>query len=248
MISSQPASKQKKRARKPQPRFLTYSENPPSALQLVQHDPALLGLDRIDSIPTGEPAAELDHALGQTDLPQPLVALILRDVLGGLPSLRSMVALAAAAAALLVLLVLLPLLGLGVHRGVVDDLVVEGLVGGAERRVVDGKESQLRRHDGSCGRRGRGGGRHGGRWEGTAKITRTSAAAGGWVKIQSTEVSSSAARSLGLLISSYTHSLSIGDGCSHVLGGMTKSVSSIITRYMVITTSPLHNVDCCVPG
>ena len=106
---------------------MSYCQDPPAGLQLVQDDAALLGLDGIDGLATGEAATKLNHALGQSNLPQTLVALILGEVLRGLP-LRP----------ILLLFLLPPPQGLGVHRGIVDNLVIEGLVGGPERRVVYG--------------------------------------------------------------------------------------------------------------
>ena len=91
----------------------------------MQDHTALLGLDGIDGLAAGEAATKLHHALGQANLPQPLVALILGEILRGLP-LRSIVLLFPPP----------PPGGLGVHRGIVDDLVIDGLVGGSERRVV----------------------------------------------------------------------------------------------------------------
>lgn len=114
----------------------------------MQHNPGLLRLDGVQRVPAGEPPAELDHTLGQTDLSQSFVALILGDILGGLP-LRP-VALTA---------LLLSLLGLGVDRGVVDDLVVEGLVRVAQAGVEYGQEADLGRYY-CCGCSTRRRGRH----------------------------------------------------------------------------------------
>ena len=108
---------------------MSYSQNPPPGLQLVQDHTTLLSLDGVDSLPAGEAAAELDHTLGQTDLSQAFVTLILREALGGL-SLGPVI---------LLLLPHLPSpLGLGIHRSIIDDLVIDGLIGSPERGIIYG--------------------------------------------------------------------------------------------------------------
>lgn len=127
----------------------TYSQNPPTRLQFPEDYPCLLRLDHIDGFSSSESAPELDHALGKTNLSQSLVALILRKSLCG-SRLGSAVSFSRR---------ILQLLRLRAHRGVVDNLVVNGLVGGAQRRVKDGQKPQLRRYDDIAtwlGRRGRG--------------------------------------------------------------------------------------------
>ena len=76
----------------------------------MEGDPGLLGLDGVDGAVAGETLAELDHALGQADLAQALVALLARDIVGGLAGAVP------------------PPLVLGVDGGVVDDLLVDCLV------------------------------------------------------------------------------------------------------------------------
>lgn len=107
----------------------------------------MLRVDGVDGGAAGKGAAELDHALGEADVAEALVALVARGGRGG----------AAAAAAARAA-------GQGGDRGIVEDLVVEGVVRGAEAGVVDGEEAELGGDDGGRGRGGGGGWWHGGAW------------------------------------------------------------------------------------
>jgi hypothetical protein len=124
----------------------THGQNPPSGLQLPQHDARLLRLDGVDGAAAGKATAELDHALGEADLAQALVALLVGDAVG-----RAGATAAAGSATTAGALVR--------HGGVVHDLVVDGVVGGAQRRVEDGQEAELGGHHNRGWRRGMLGGR-----------------------------------------------------------------------------------------
>ncbi len=100
----------------------------------MQHDAAALRVDRIDGLAVGEAPAKLDHALGEADLPEALVALLPGDGVGGASILGGAVTAA-------------PGPGLGARRGKVDDLVVDRLVGFAESGIVKRQEAELGRHD-----------------------------------------------------------------------------------------------------
>ena len=103
----------------------SYRQNPPPVLQLVQHDAALLRLNRVYRLAAGEAARKPDHALRQPDLSQLLVLLL---------------------AQLLVLCIIAAEFRacLGRLCVVEDDLLVERLVRVAQRRVVDGEEAERR--------------------------------------------------------------------------------------------------------
>lgn len=81
----------------------------------MQHDASLLRLNGLDVLVSRETFAKVDNALGQANLPEPLIAFILGDVLSG--STRGS---PSASATLLVE---------GIDRGVVDNLVIEGVIG-----------------------------------------------------------------------------------------------------------------------
>jgi hypothetical protein len=115
----------------------TYRQNPPARLQLVQHHAGALRVDRVDGLAGREAAAKVDHALGEADLSQALIAVV---VVGAVS--RAAVPGGAVAAALGA--------RLGGGRGVVDDLVIDCLVGGAQAGVVDGQEAQLGGDDAGC--------------------------------------------------------------------------------------------------
>lgn len=108
----------------------------------MENHPALLRLDRVHGTALGETPPKLDHGLSEANLAEALVALA---AVGGAVILIVAGALATAAAVAA---------GAreGCHRSIVDDLVVEGVVGGAQRGVVYGEEAELGRYDGGRGR------------------------------------------------------------------------------------------------
>jgi hypothetical protein len=106
---------------------MPYCENPPPWLQLVQNHPRLFRLNGVDWVAVREASAELYHALGQANLSQPLVALLLRDIIGG-----------AFARAVTFSL------GLCVDRSIIDYLVIHSRICGSQARIVDGEEAKLR--------------------------------------------------------------------------------------------------------
>ena len=119
-----------------------HCKNPPARFQLVQHHTGALRVDRVDGFPSREALGKLDHALGEANLPETLIALLARDgigwaaVLGGtqaaVPSARQ-----------------------GASRGIVDNLVINRLVGCAQAGIVDGQEAELgRNHTGGAHRVG----------------------------------------------------------------------------------------------
>lgn len=109
----------------------SYGQNPPPGLQLVEYHPRFLGVDSIYGRTIGKAATKASHALGEADLSETLIALLRGNVLGRLTACA-------------------PALvggGLGGDRGVVDDLVVDGLVRVAKRGVEDGQKAQLSGHN-----------------------------------------------------------------------------------------------------
>lgn len=82
----------------------------------MKHHPGLLGVDGIQARAACEASTEADHALGKTDLAQVLIALFGGYMLGREPS---------SAPALL-------RGGLGADGGVINYLIVDGLVRVAE--------------------------------------------------------------------------------------------------------------------
>lgn len=113
----------------------------------MEDDAGLFRVDGVDGYPARETPAELDHALGEANLSEALIALFLGDVLGRL---------AAGAVAAPETLVL------GGYGSIIDDLIVDGLVGLAQGRVKDGEKPQPRWDNGTgrcqhpVGGRGRG--------------------------------------------------------------------------------------------
>lgn len=75
-----------------------------------------------------EIAAKVDHALGKTNLAKALMTFLLRNNLGG-------TALGTAPSSLL------PRITLRGVGSIVDDLIINGLICAAERRIKDGEEA-----------------------------------------------------------------------------------------------------------
>lgn len=102
----------------------------------MEDDAAALGVDGVDGLAGREAAAELDHALGETDLAEALVTLVVREGIGGAGALGAVATALGTGASL------------RVDRGIVDDLVVDGVVCGAQAGVIDGEEAELSGHNG----------------------------------------------------------------------------------------------------
>lgn len=98
----------------------------------MQHDPGFVGIDGIDGRAGSKVSAETCHALREADLAKALVALLLGDVCGW-----------ATACA--------PGSGgrarVGVDGRVVDNLIINRVVGIAQRRVENGEKTELSGRD-----------------------------------------------------------------------------------------------------
>lgn len=109
----------------------------------MKDNPGLLRLDRVDGLVARKVSAETNNALCEANLPQPLVALLPGHIFRRPCSSPVLAGVAAA---------LYP--RVGVDGRVVDDLVVEGVVGVAQAGVEDGEEADLGGNDcvwGRCG-------------------------------------------------------------------------------------------------
>ena len=91
----------------------THSEYPPVGFELVQDDTRLFRVDCVDGATARETPPEIDHALGKTNLSQALIALVKGHVLGWFSGTRPVAALT----------------GLRIDGSVVDNLIINGLVG-----------------------------------------------------------------------------------------------------------------------
>lgn len=124
--------------RGPSPRgfLVTYSQYPPAWLQLVQHHACLLRLNSVDILIVREAFAKVDHALGQANLPQPLIALGLWQIFRG-PYSRTALSLCIRSATFCTS---------GFDGRIVDDLVIECLVTVAQAGIEDGQEPNMGRY------------------------------------------------------------------------------------------------------
>lgn len=99
----------------------------------MKYNSGLFGVDSVYCRTARKTATEAGHALGKTNLSQTLIAFLRRNVLGRLTT---------SVPALI-------LRGLSGNGGIVNNLVLDGLVGIAKRGVEDSKKTELSGHNGT---------------------------------------------------------------------------------------------------
>lgn len=109
--------------------YYAYRQNPPSLLELMQHDARLLRLHRVHRLAVGETLRKSHHALRQPDLPQLLIFLLSQLLVSPCVAIAELRA------------------RLRSTRVVEDNLLVERLVARPKRGIVHGQKRQLRRND-----------------------------------------------------------------------------------------------------